>query len=221
MIAKDLINYMIPPLKIKDDVEKAKLWMEELRVSELPVTDQGKFQGMLSEELIFDADKLKMKVGNYDLIAKDAIVSYDTHYYNVLKTSYAIGTRLVAVKDENGQYMGVVSTENVVEAFANSSFINIPGAILILSMDFRDYSLAEISRIIELDEGKILSSHILTDNDDPSKIRLTLKINKEEITHLASSLEARGYRIAETYNKSQIDEDNMERYGALMKYLKI
>lgn len=212
---------MIPPLKSTDEIEKAKTWMEELRLSELPVADHGVFKGLLSEEMIIDAEELKINVGSYELNGQDAIVALDTHYYNVLKTSYSLGTRLVAVMDENEQYMGVISIENVVEAFANSSFVNTPGAILILSMEFRDYSLAEISRIVEMDEAKILSSHILADPEDPTKIKLTLKINKEEITHLASSLESRGYRISESFNKSQMDEDDQDRYDALMKYLKI
>ena len=33
----DLINDMIPPLKVTDDAAKALVWMEELRLHALPV----------------------------------------------------------------------------------------------------------------------------------------------------------------------------------------
>ncbi len=221
MIAKDLINYMIPPLKSSDEVEKAMLWMEELRLSELPVADQGKFLGMLSEETLYDEEVLQGTVGAIELNAKEAVVPHDAHYYNVLKMAYSLGTRLIAVEDDAGHYMGVVSIENVVEAFADSTFVNTPGAILVLSMDHRDYSLAEISRVIEMDEAKILSSHIMQDQDDPSKVRLTLKINKEEVTHLTTALESKGFPVAESFNKNQMTENDQERFDALMKYLKI
>ena len=212
---------MIPPLKSSDEIEKASQWMEELRLSELPVADKGTFLGVLSEEALYDADSLKGTVGSLELTAKEAIVSSVTHYYDVLQTAYSIGTRLIAVQDETNTYMGVISIENVVEAFAHSSFVNTPGAILVLSMEYRDYSLAEISRIVEMDEAKILSSHIMEDTDEPSKIRLTLKINKEEVIHLTTILESKGYPVAESFNKNQVSQDDQERFDAFMKYLKI
>jgi predicted transcriptional regulator len=50
----DLINDMIPPLKGTDDAAKALIWMEELRLEYLPVVDNQKFLGFLSEGAILD-----------------------------------------------------------------------------------------------------------------------------------------------------------------------
>jgi CBS domain containing-hemolysin-like protein len=211
---------MIPPLKVTDEVTKARLWMDELKLSELPVTDQGSFLGLLSEENIFENQELNI-VGDFKLEATTCFIQEDQHYYDVLKKAYSNGVRLIAVVNVEGTYIGVVSIEDVVEAFANSSSVNTPGAILVLSMEYRDYSLSEISRIIEMDDAKILSSHLLSDTKEYGKVRVTLKINKEDITHIIAILEANGYRVAEYFSENSEGNQTQERYDILMNYLKI
>ncbi|GAB3823116.1 hypothetical protein GCM10028895_29450 [Pontibacter rugosus] len=49
MIAEELINQMIPPLKLYDTVEKALRWMDEFRVNELPVVSNRKYMGLATE----------------------------------------------------------------------------------------------------------------------------------------------------------------------------
>ena len=221
MIAKDLINYMIPPLKSSDDLEKARVWFDELRLGELPVADQGQFLGLLTEEAVLDADYEAHEVKDVQLEALNAIVDHDQHYYELLKTAYSLGVRMVAVNDEAGNYIGVVSVEDVVEAFASSSSIQTPGAILILSMPQRDYVLSEISKIIENSDAMILSSHVIPHPQESDKLQVTLKINVEEVTHLSAVLDARGFKVHKAYSKLSSNDTEQERYESFMRYLKI
>jgi acetoin utilization protein AcuB len=221
MTAKDLINYMIPPLKPTDSLGKAREWMEELRVTELPVSDQGHFLGLLTEDHIINANQNDARVNDLGSLIEEAKISQEQHYYELLKTAYALGVRMMAVLDAELQYLGVVSVEDVVEAFANSSSVQNPGAILLLTMEMRDYSLSEISLIIENNEASILSSHILPHPTEQSKIQVTLKTNKEDITHIANNLEARGYHVSRSYNSISAGEGDQERFESLMHFLKI
>ena len=221
MIAKDLINYMIPPLKPDDEISKAKQWMEELRLSELPVVEDGKFLGIIDEELLFNEELRYPSVGGYPLVGHGCMVQSGSHYFDVLKTSNAEGFRLVAVLDGFQQYIGVISIEDVVEAFAKSSSVSTPGAIIGIRMKFQDYSLAEISRVIESDEAKILSSYLSPHSEDPSDLHLTLKINKEDITHIIAALENNGFHVEDSFNVTDSSFDEKERIDILMKYLKI
>ncbi|MEQ8581095.1 MAG: cbs domain containing protein [Marinoscillum sp.] len=221
MIAKDLINYMIPPLKPQDEISKAKQWMDELRLSELPVVESGLFLGLIDEELLLNDELRYPAVGDYPLVGQQCVVHAGNHYYDVLKTSGLEGFRIVAVIDELNQYLGVVSIEDVVEAFAQNSSVNTPGAILGLRLKLHDYSLAEISRIIESNEAKILSSYLSPHSIEPGELNLTLKINKEEITHIVASLEQHGFYVENSYNMRDSSYEEKERIDILMKYLKI
>ncbi|MFT4833291.1 MAG: acetoin utilization protein AcuB [Marinoscillum sp.] len=221
MIAKELINYMIPPLKPKDSVARAQQWMDELRLSELPVVEEGKFLGLIDEELLFN-DALKYPyVGDYPLVGNQCVVRSGVHYYEVLKISNEFGFKLVAVLDELDQFVGVISTMDLVEAFAKNASVTSPGAILALRLKLKDYSLSEICRIIESNQVKVLSSYLSPHSLDPSELLLTLKLNTEEVTHIKMSLENNGFFIEDTYNEQNSSNLEKERLDILLKYLKI
>lgn len=221
MIAKDLINYMVPPLKPQDKISKAKQWMDELRLSELPVIENGRFLGLIDEELLLNDQLMYPCVGDYPLVGQQCVVHAGNHYYDVLKTSSAEGFRIVAVIDELNQYLGVVSIEDVVEAFAKNSSVSTPGAIIGLRLKFNDYSMTEISRIIESNEAKILSSYLSPHSLEPGDLLLTLKINKEDIRHIIASLDQHGFNVENSYNTRDHSYEEKERIDILMKYLKI
>ncbi len=221
MIAKELINYMIPPLKPTDEVHKAMTWMEELRTSELPVVDNGKFLGVLNEELIFENNQEETLVQSLVLTGNKSALKEDSHYYEILKMSYDQEVSLVAVVDQNDEYLGVVSIRDVVEAFVQTSSVHSPGAIFILSMSLNDYSLSEISRLVESNDAKILSLHTTQDVDDPSKIKLTLKINTEDSSRVLATLERFGYSVVSQFSNQLVEDSDKDRYDILMKYLQI
>ena len=221
MIAKDLINYMVPPLKPTDKIGKAKLWMDELRLSELPVVDNNQFLGFLDEEMLLNDELQYDLVGDYPLVGKDCVVFEEQHYYEILKISNVEGFRLVAVIDTFNHFIGVITTEDVVEVFAKSSSVSTPGAILILKLKIQDYSLSEISRIVESNEAKILSSYLAPNEEDPAKVSLTLKINKEEVSQIVSTLENSGYTVVNAFNTAAATLDDKERIDILMRYIKI
>ncbi len=127
----------------------------------------------------------------------------------------------MAVMDEFHQYLGVVSTDDVVDAFSQNSSVNTPGAILGLRMKFEDYSLSTISRIIESNEAKILSSYLSPHPVDPSDLQLTLKINREDVTHIIASLKQNGFPLEDSFNTKDSSFEEKERLDILMKYLKI
>ena len=50
MIAKELISESIPPIKPDDSGIRALKWMEEFKVSHLPVVDGRDFLGLISDD---------------------------------------------------------------------------------------------------------------------------------------------------------------------------
>lgn len=221
MIAKELINYMIPPLKPTDDIGKAKQWMDELHLSQLPVSEEGLFLGVISEEMLFDSELDFSKVGEYPLLGHNCTLSLFSHYYDVLKTASIHNLKLVAVVDEVDQYLGVITLEDMVEAFAKSSSIVNPGAILTIKLNSVDYSLSEISRLVESNDAKIITSYISEYAEDPSKLLLTIKLSTEEVNRIVASLANQGFEIESSFSAIESDVVDKERLDIFMKYLKI
>jgi len=85
----------------------------------------------------------------------------------------------------------------------------------------KDYSLSEISRLIEAEDAKILSSSIKDDDFDKTMLRLTLKINQIDLSRIVATLERFGYKIIARYQESNVTDNQKERLDILLKYLDI
>jgi len=221
MIAEELINHMIPPLKLTDDVHKAMLWMEELRCNQLPVVDDQKFLGLLTEEVILETNDVERKIGEMELIAPGCTVSNNSHFYEVLKISSDNNAHLVGVTDGEGKYIGVITVQDTVTSFAQSAAVQIPGGIIVLSIKQIDYSLAEISRLVEENNAKILSSSVKVDDSDPAMLKVTLKINRLDLTHIVATLERFGYKLIARFQETKVMEEEKDKIDMLLKYLDI
>ena len=81
--------------------------------------------------------------------------------------------------------------------------------------------MAEISRIIESEYGKILSSFVENHPDDPSKLLVTVKLNVESAKNIISALERFGFTISSIYKRETDNEVEQVRLDTLFKYLQI
>ncbi len=212
---------MIPPLKPTDDGHKAIVWMEELRMNQLPVIEKGVFKGFITEEIILEQNESKIPISEYNLEGIECFVTSDQHFYDVLKAASDHDLQMVAVLNHEGHFEGVIALEDTINAFAESTAVQEPGAILVMIMNQRDYSLAELSRIIEAEDVKILSSTVNTDPKDYSLLRVTLKLNKTEVSHVTASLERFGYKIIGRFQEEELKSNDQERFDLLMRYLNI
>jgi predicted transcriptional regulator len=221
MQAYEFINNLIPPLKPNDKAKMALSWMEEIRTNVLPVVDKGIFKGFISDDLIYSKNSPELKITKFDLISSSCFVYMDKHIYDVIKASSEFDINMVAVVDRGNQYLGVITMEDAISAFADSLSIQSHGAVLVLSMFMTDYSLFEIARIIESENAKILSSFISNDPLDDSKIKLTLKLDKTELRHIKATLERFGYRIIDHYQEETAISEDQERIDNLIRFLNI
>ena len=221
MIAEDLINHMIPPLKGSDDAHKAIVWMEEFRCNYMPVVDDGKLLGFLSEEIILETNDIEKHVKDFELVGSNCYVHLDTHFYDILKIAADCKLQMVAVLNEDQSYCGIITVQDTLTSFAQTAAVQLPGGIIVLSMNHIDYSLAEISRLVEENNAKILSSIVKEDPLDMGKIRLTLKINQLDLSRIVATLERFGYKVIGRYHETKPRGDEKERIDMLLRYLDI
>ncbi len=221
MIAEGLINPMIPALKFSDTAEKAIIWMEELKTNQLPVIDNRHFKGLISEEIILESNNLNQRISDFRLIAENCYVNEDQHLFDIIRLSQEFEAELVAIINREGEFMGVSSYEDTLKAFASSLAVQSQGGILVLSLKFIDYSMAEISRLIESDDAKILGSYLSYHTADPNKVFLTLKLNKDDLSTTIATLERFSYQVVAKFHESENMENEKERLDNLLKFLNI
>lgn len=221
MIAEELINPMIPSLKPTDTVDKALNWMDEFRSNQLPVIDKSAYKGLINDYSFYDESNGGAYISDYILSAEEIFVLPHQHFYDVIKIASDNHLDIVAVVDEKKDYLGVISVKDTLSAFAQTSAVQSIGGILVLSLNEHDYSLAEISRLLESNNLKVLCSYVSSDELNPLKIKLTVKLNKMDLTYAIATLERYNYKIIAQFQETEIVPTDKERLDLLMKYLSL
>jgi acetoin utilization protein AcuB len=218
MIASELISYDIPPLKLSDTGLKALDWMEEFKTSELPVVENNKYVGLISESEVLDQNNIDDSFKDYGMSFKKPFAYGNQHLFEVISLIVQNDVDLLPVVDENEQYLGLITTKKIVQYLAGVASVSNAGSILTLEINVNDYSLAEISKMVESDDAKILASFI-TSHPNSKKLEVTLKINKTEISRILHTFERYNYTVLASYNESEYHKDLHDRYDEFMRFL--
>ena len=220
MRAIDLITDEIPPLIHTDSGEKALNWMEEFKVSHLPVLKNGNFVGVVSESDILDHLNLDENLDKLFQHLPRPFVFGQAHMYDVIAKMAEFKLSVIPILDQQEHYLGCCSVYHVMTLLANTGSIKEHGGILVLEMNVSDYSLAQISQIVESNNARILSVFI-TSHQDSTKIDVTLKINTFDLTSIIRTFERYDYHVKASFQDGHGDEDMQWRYDTLMQYLKL
>lgn len=219
MLARELISDVITALKTSDTGTKALSWMEVFRVRHLPVVNQRDFLGLISDADIFDLNNPDEPVGNHELSLQKPYVNEEQHIYEVIELLSRLKLTLVPVLDHQKQYRGVITMEDLTRRFASLSAMQQPGGIIELEINPLDYSLSEISQIVEGNNGRILSLYV-ANTDDNKMLRVTLKINLTDLTSIMATFNRYNYSVVSSHmSEEDLDEFYQERFDVFLKYL--
>jgi len=208
------------PLKTSDTGRTALEWMEEYKVSHLPIVNNQEFLGLISELDIYDLDNFDEPLGNHKLSLKNPYVFDSQHIYNVLKLVNEQNLSLVPVLSEKGNYEGSISLQNLMKYFARALSIDNPGSIIVLEMSYNNYSLTELAKIVEENDAKILSTFLIN-HEDSTRLDVFLKLNTIEIASIIKTFERFDYFVKASYGEKDDMDDLRERYNSLMNYLNV
>jgi len=218
MIAIDLVTYEIPPLKTSDTGLKALAWMEEFKVAQLPIVNNKKLLGLITEEDILDLNEAEEPLGNHKLSLEKSSVLKDQHIFDVFSIMAQNKLSILPVVDSENNYLGCVTLSNLVRVFSETSSLKDIGSVITLELNVNDYSISEIGKIIESDDAKILSLYV-TSSPDTTKMELTIKVNKTDVSRILQTFFRFNYIVTASYQQSDYEEDIKKRYEAFMRYL--
>ncbi|QJD79201.1 CBS domain-containing protein [Spirosoma rhododendri] len=220
MLAAELIDPMLPALKPTDSVGQALDWMQEHRIGQLVLIDQTDYQGIISEELLLDIADDERPLSSMMHLFEQVNAYEGQHLFEVLGLVMQHRMDVIAVLNEGREFLGTVSTSELLRQFAQELGVQEGGAVLMLSLDERDYSMAEISRLIESNNVKIISSYFSSAAYGmPDRSRLTLKLNRQNITAVISTLERFGYQIEAAFANVPVESIDQDRLDSLLRYL--
>ncbi|GAA3969823.1 hypothetical protein GCM10022246_23070 [Pedobacter ginsengiterrae] len=220
MFAEEIISNEIAPIKTDDTLQKALDRMNEFKLKHIPVVSDGQFLGLLAEDDLLEIHDYNILVKEVSVNLLNAFVFTNAHTYDVIRLLGSLKLTVVPVLDQQKNYTGLITINNIINSVAELYAVNEPGGIIVLEISNRDNSLAHIAQIVEADNAQILSSYV-SSFEDSTRLEITLKVNKTEITSLVASFERYDYQVKEVYNNTQIDDGSQERFDSFMNYLNV
>lgn len=220
MLAQDLITDEIPPLKTTDTGLMAINWMDEFKVSHLPIVNKHEYLGLLSDTDILDLNITDDEIGKCKLSLIRPFVKEGQHIYEVIKMVSAMKLSVLPVLNEHDQYVGLIPVTHLLQQFSTLAATNEPGGIIVLEMNIHDYSLTQIAQIVEGNDGKILSSY-LRNLPESTQLEVTLKLNKEDLSGILQTFFRYNYNVKASFHQSEFNDDMKNRFDSFMNYINI
>lgn len=220
MLTIELINNNIPRLQLQDTVTKALRLLNDFRVTHLPVVSDDKYLGLVSEEDLLDAEESKMPIELMQETFVYASVRDNEHFLKAVSCSNQFDTTVVPVINEDKEFLGVITTTELLKTLGNFSGTNEIGGIIVLEMERSQFSISEISRIVESNDATIY--HLNTTIDaDTGMLTVTLHVNKKEISAIVSTFERYEFDVIYYFGNENFENEIHSNYRHLMNYLDI
>ncbi len=219
MIAKELISNEVSALMTSDTGEEAITMMSIFHVKHLPIVNNEQFLGLISEEDIFNSN-MEEPIGSYQLNIAKTFAYEQEHLFEVMAKMAEHRLTVIPVVDDHERYLGLITQDGLMQFYASSFSFSEPGSIIVIETTKPNYSLAELSRIIEGENAAILST-FLTSEDNSDTVLVTVKVNIMEIQPIISSLNRYEYQVRASFSEEEYVDTLKERYDSLMSYLNV
>ena len=218
MNAGELISESITILSTDIKGIDALNLMQGEKTKHLPICDNQKYVAIISENDINNWENPESLISSHISNLAAPYVKTHQHLFEVINILSNNELSLVPVVDDDNKYLGIIKQEKTIKEISNLLSLHENGGIIILEMNKLDYSLTEISSIIESNKNKIVNLHLNPDNNT-NIINLTLKVDSPEIEPIIRSLKRFNYVIKSSYSERKQEIDFSERYEQFIKYL--
>lgn len=214
----ELIHPSIPSIRYDMKVEEAMNILLDADVEYAVIVDENNQVFAIAEDIELEDANAALIVKEVPFQNKFKGVIGHLHIYDALKLMSNNGWEIIPVLGENMEYLGAVPIHIIKSEIAEKLAYRLSGAIILLRQLESDYSLAEIVRICEANDCRVMS--VGTQKEEDSRgIFITLKLEKSDVSSLIASFTRYEYEIIATYGNNMYHEDLKDRLDLLMHYI--
>ena len=211
MKALELISPLFLEISEAEIGEMALQIMQDNHVSHLPVVNNKKYLGLISEESAEDAEHVKPQLMPFK-------IGPDVHFWDIIKFFKSSGSTVIPVVDEDDSFLGCITKTHLVDVASELTSVKNEGAILELMMAPRDYSMSQIAQIVEGNDVKI-ESVIVNEMATGNYVLVILKLNSVHISGVMQTFARYNMSVRRVYNFTDDLEWLNDRKDGLIRYL--
>ena len=218
MLTRDLISNSIPYLHKEDKVYHALQLMNDYHVAHLPVVEDDSYLGIISEEQLLQSDD-ENTVNQLQISDGTTSVQANDHFLKAIQTAVVNKLSIVPVVEEK-QLLGIVTYNDLLRNASEFMSLNEPGALIVLEMESKTYSFAEINRIVESNDAQITQLNTFTD-PETGTTQVTIRVSKLEVSDIISTFQRYEYNVKYYFGEELYENELRNNFDNLMNYLKI
>ena len=220
MLNQEILSNSIPALHPDDSILLAREAMEDHHVAHLPVIRDDKLLGIVSEDMLLNAGSEEMTLEALRPSFSGAAVQGANHILETLQILNEFNLTLIPVIDKEGDYLGSITSAELLRSVGKLIGTGDPGAIVVLELDKINFSFAEINKLVETNDAQITQLNTYFDAGSTS-FYITLRINKLEISDIIATFQRYEYKIKYYFGEEHYDNELRSNYNHLMNYLSI
>ncbi len=219
MNINDYILKEIKALTLKSTVKSAQKMCKGLPITHIPVVENGKLLGSFLESDIQTIENKSSKLNEYSHLLDYFFTDEKATLLDLITLFADNDCNIIPVLDANKNYIGYYELSDILGAFADSPFLHNESETLIVEKNKDDYSMSEISQIIESNNGKLLGMYVSSQRVD--KVNVTLKIIAKEVNEIIHTFRRYNYNVLTNHQDDVYLEDLKNRSDYLKKYLEM
>ena len=217
----EITNYITNDFRAIDSQEtiaSVQDFFADVNFSHFPVLENGIFIGSIASDDVetFDTDK---KAIDYKYTLERFFARKSMMWLDVLEVFAKNHTNTVPVIDENNTYIGYYEMEDIMKFFQETPFLKEQGGIIIVQKGLLDYSMGQVTQIVESNNGKILGCFI--SEADLENVQITMKIGIGPMNEIIQTFRRYNYEIISEHQEDAYINSLKERSDYLDKYLNI
>lgn len=219
MLAASIAIKGLPMLHLEDKVSFALQCMEDFDVQHLVVVKEDYFIGLVSKSDLLDTGASNHLESLTDQFLRIGL-NGSAHFLTALDLFSKHHLSLLPVLNEQQECIGVITQQHLHDSLAQFLGVAQQGAILVLSMSPLQYSLAEMSRLVETNNAQIVQLNTFFDQANANLI-VTLKLNRDEASAIIATFQRYDYHVLHYFGNTPLNNDIEDHYHHLMNYLDV
>lgn len=219
MNINDYILKEIKAFHLKDSVKKAQKVFKNYPITHFPVVENNKLLGSFAEDDIQTIENKEDELVAHSHLMNSFFADEKATVLELLKIFADNDTTIIPVLSKDKNYIGYYDLCDVLDVFSTSPFMLEESETLIIEKLENDYSMGEVSQIVEANGGKLLGLYLSEKSND--YVQITLKIVSDEVNEIIQTFRRYDYKIISNHENDIYLEDLKNRSDYLQKYLEM
>ena len=215
-LLSEYINNDFKPFTPAETVGEIQDFFADSTYSHFPLLDNGVYLGCISavDSETFESEK---NLFDYRYAFEGFFVRDTMIWLDVLEVFARNNANVVPILDVNNRYIGYYEITDVIKFLNETPFLKETGGIIVVEKPTADYSMSQITQIVESNNGKLLGVFVSEANAE--KVQVTIKITLGSVNEIIQTFRRYNYEIVSEHNEDNYLNNLKERSEYLDKYL--